>query len=371
MRLCTDLRLINQKTIPCGYKGPDIQDLINKAASNKFISLIDLRQFYWQIPLSESSQKYCGFYVDGVGQYCWTVTPFGCMNASKTAQKLIDKLLSGLRNSAAAFQDDIICFSSSFEQHLVDLTNVFTRLREAKLTANVNKCEFLVEKLSLLGHVIQDGEIRPSEDKLVSIANLSRESLTTKKQTRSALGLINFFRAFIPNCAELALPLTSLLKKNQPEKVKWNAECENALQRLKEALLSDVCLHAPDYSKPFHLYTDASFAAVGAWIGQYDSKEQLHPIAFASKKLTASQLNYSVIEKELYAVVWSVQNFYQYVFATEVHLYSDHRPLQWLHTLTQHNQRLARWSLLLQNFNITAHFIKGTSNVVADCLSRL
>jgi len=87
--------------------------------------------------------------------------------------------------------------------------------------------------------------------------------------------------------------------------------------------LSDTCLYAPDYSKPFHLYTDASFAAVGAWIGQYDSKEQLRPIAFASKKLTASRLNYSVIEKELYAVVWSVQVFYQYVFATEVHLYSE------------------------------------------------
>jgi len=99
-----------------------------------------------------------------------------------------------------------------------------------------------------------------------------------------------------------------------------------------------------------------------------DSKKQLRPIAhWASRKLTASQLNYSVIEKELYAVVWSVQVFYQYVFATEVHLYSDNRPLQWLHTLTRDNQRLARWSLLLQNFSITSHFIKGTSNVVADC----
>jgi len=126
-------------------------------------------------------------------RWSWTVTPFGCKNASKTAHTLIDKLLTGLLNAAAAFQDDIICFSSSFKQHLVDLTNVFTRLREAMLTANGNKCEFLVEKLSLLGHVIQDGQIRPSEDKLASMANLSSESLTTKKQICSALGLINFF----------------------------------------------------------------------------------------------------------------------------------------------------------------------------------
>ena len=207
-----------------------------------------------------------------------------------------------------------------------------------------------------MGHVIEDGQIRPSEDKLASIANLGSESLTTKKQVRSALGLINFFHAFIPKCAEIALPLTLLLKKNEPENVKWNDECENALQRLKRELLSDKCLYAFDDTKPVHLFTDASFYAVGAWIAQYDSSEQLRPIAFASRKLTASQLNYSVIEKELYAVVWSVQNFYQYVFAMEVHLHSDHRPFQWLHTLTQHNQLLARWSLLLQNFNITAHF---------------
>jgi len=94
--------------------------------------------------------------------------------------------------------------------------------------------------------VIQDGQIKPSEDKLASIANLSSESLTTKKQIRGALGLINFFRAFIPNCAELALPLTSLLKKNEPEKIKWNAACENALQKLKKALLPDTCSYAPD-----------------------------------------------------------------------------------------------------------------------------
>jgi putative transposase len=321
--------------------------------------------------LSESSQKYCGFYVDGVGQYCWTVTPFGCMNASKTAQKLVDKLLSGLRDVAAAFQDDIICYSSSFEQHLVDLTNIFTRLREAKLTANASKCEFLVEKLALLGHVIQNGQIRPSEDKLTSIANLSSASITTKKQLRSALGLINFFRDFIPNCAEIALPLTVLLKKNKPEKVILNDVCESALKRLKDMLLSDRCLYAPDSCKPYHLFTDASAGAIGGWIGQYDSEQRLRPIAFASKKLTDCQLNYSVIEKELFAVMWSVKHFQQYLYDCEIHLYSDHRPLQWLHTLTQHSPRLARWSLMLQNFHIIPHYIKGSNNVVADALSIL
>ena len=163
IRLCTDLRLINAKTIPCSYRGPDIQDVIHKAAGKRFTSRLDLRQFYWQIPLSKSSQKYCGFYVDGIGQFCWNVTPFGCMNASKTAQKLVDELLTGLRHSAAVFQDDVIIASHTFEQHLIDLSEVLTRLLDAKLTANEKKCDFLVEKLILLRHVIEDGKIRPSD----------------------------------------------------------------------------------------------------------------------------------------------------------------------------------------------------------------
>ena len=161
---------------------------------------------------------YCGFYVDGVGQYCWTVTPFGCMNASKTAQKLMDKVLRGLRHIAAAFQDDLIVFSSTFEQHLEHLNHVLNRLREAGLTANIAKCEFVVQKLSLLGHIIQDQTVKPSDEKLEAVTKLDSKSLTTKKQVKSALGLINFFRAFIPNCAKVSLPLTALLKRISPKK---------------------------------------------------------------------------------------------------------------------------------------------------------
>ena len=147
------------------------------------------------------------------------------------------------------------------------------------------ECDFLVEKSQLLGHVIQDGQIRPSDEKLAAIENIDSRSITTKKQLKSALGLINFFRDFIPHCAQIALPLTALLKKNQPEKIRWMVETERALHDLKESVKSDRCLYAPDQSKPYQLFTDASFGAVAAWIGQYDSSGCLRPIAFASKKL--------------------------------------------------------------------------------------
>ena len=124
-------------------------------------------------------------------------------------------------------------------------------------------------------------------------------------------------------------------------------------------------------SQCFHLFTDASNSTVGAWLGQKDDVGKMHPIAFASRKLSKHQLNWPVIHKELYAVVWSTEHFRHLLYGTEIHLYSDHRPIQWLHSLSAHSPRLARWAMLLQSFNLIPHYIKGSENVVADGLSRL
>ena len=370
IRLCTDMRLINAQTIPSYYQGSDMQNLLHKAAGSKYVSLLDLRQFYWQIPLHKDSQKYCAFN-SHMGQFCWTVTPFGCKNASKTAQALVDKILRGYYHAASSFQDDLVIWSASFAQHLVDLREVLSRLRNARLTANADKCSFVMKKLNLLGHVIEDGVIKPSDDKLSVISEMSTDSLVTKKQLKSAVGLINFFREFIPNCAELLVPLTNMLKKNMPDKIVWTKVSEECFQALKHALLSKPCLFPADVSKCYHLFTDASNLCVAAWIGQNDDENKMHPVAFASRKLSKHQMNWPVIHKELYAVVWSTEYFRHLLYGTEIHLYSDHRPIQWLHSLSVHSPRIARWALLLQSFNITPHYIKGSENVVADGLSRL
>ena len=156
-----------------------------------------------------------------------------------------------------------------------------------------------------------------------------------------------------------------------PDKIRWTETSGNSLRQLKHALLSKPCLYPPDQDKCFHLFTDASQSSIGSWLGQQDEKGDMHPIAFASCKLSNHQLNWPIIHKELYAVVWSVEHFRYLLYGNEIHLYSDHRPLQWLHSLSTHSPRLARWSLLLQDQHITPHFIKGSDNVVADCLSRI
>jgi len=134
-------------------------------------------------------------------------------------------------------------------------------------------------------------------------------------------GLINFFRNFILNCAELLLPLTAMLKKNMTDKIKWTDASENVLRQLKHTLLIKPCLYPPDQNKCLHLFTDASQSSIGSWLGQQDDRGDMHPIAFASRKLSSHQLNRLIIHKELYAVVWSVEHFGYLLCGNEIHLY--------------------------------------------------
>jgi hypothetical protein len=150
MRICQDMRQINARTLPMHYRTADVQQILNKAANCKYLTNIDLSSSHWQVKLSESSKQYCSF-TTHVRQVTWNVMVQGCKNSSKTMQKLIDKILRGIHNAADSFLDDIIVFSQSFEQHSFHLKEVLDRLRSAKLTAKVSKCQFAMKKVTVLG----------------------------------------------------------------------------------------------------------------------------------------------------------------------------------------------------------------------------
>ena len=131
-------------------------------------------------------------------------------------------------------------------------------------------------------------------------------------------------------------------------------------------------LRAPDFERPFALAVDASQVGVGAVLMQPDTNQVNHPVCYFSKKFTPAQKNYSVIEQELLAIILALQHFEIYVpaYGPRVTVFSDHSPLQFLDKFKFKNIRLTRWSLLLQEYNLEIRHIKGTDNVVADCLSR-
>jgi hypothetical protein len=227
-----------------------------------------------------------------------------------------------------------------------------------------------------IGHLIGSGERRVDPARVETIRQLRDPE--TKKQVRQLLGFFSFFREYIPNFAEYAKPLTDLTSKRTPERVSLDSKAREALSLLKELLYQATIkpLHIIDVSKPFSLYVDSSDYAIGAILtqtGVSDNGElhQNYPVAFASAKLSSTQRRWATIEKEAYAALWVLQKFKHWLFGTSVILYSDHNPITFLTQTTSKSSKLVRWSLALQEFNVTFCFKSGITNEAADCASRM
>lgn len=239
--------------------------------------------------------------------------PFGLVNSAATFSRVMRKLLKGLCN-VSNYIDDILIHTRSFEDHLEVLEQVFSRLESAKLTAKPSKCFIAFERVEFLGHVILRGHSSPKPGKLKAIQNAPRPE--TKSQLRSFLGLASYYRSYIPNYAAIAVPLTDKTQKGEPNRMQWEGPQERAFQSLKSKLSNSPILHLPDMSKQFILRTDASAIGMGAVLLQ-ETDYIKFPVAYISKKFTQAQKNYSVIEKECFAVVWAVQKFEPYLYGDE------------------------------------------------------
>ena len=160
-----------------------------------------------------------------------------------------------------------------------------------------------------------------------------------------------------------------LLEKDA--KFNWSDDCQPAFETLRAALSEKAKLTMPDFSKPFRLTTDASNVAVGAVLSQLGEDGKDHPIAFASKVLSKTERNWSVTEREAYAIVWAVNYFRSFLLGNCFKLLSDHKPLCWLRQMRNPQPKMARWILQLEEYEFDIDYVKGKQNGVADALSRL
>ena len=330
------------------------------------ISANYLSKGFWQIELDERSRPYTAF-VTSEGLYQFKVMPFGLLTSPASFNRMMRKLLSGMSN-VVSFLDDILVHTKTLEEHVTTLRELFGRLRNANLTARPSKCEIGCRSLQYLGHTVSNGEIKPNMDKVCQILDAPRPE--TKKQVRSFLGLVGYYRKFIPNFGAIASPLSDTTKKGLPNKVKWDDPQEQAFESLKRSLTSSPILGLPDFQKPFILRTDASDKGIGAILLQERDGEKF-PIAYGSKKLLPREQNYSVIERECLAIVWGIMKFQSYLYGQEFLLETDHAPLIYLKRSKMGNSRLMRWALFLQTYRFRIQAIKGKENVGADCMSRL
>ena len=364
-RVCVDLRKINQITIFDAEPIPQQDEIFAELARDNYFTKLDLSKGYWQVPLSPESKPLTAFRTSK-GLFEFNRMAFGLVNAAATFSRIMRRLLEGLE-IAHNYIDDILVHTPTWEEHLIAVREVFERLRQAKLTARPTKCFVGYSEVEFLGYIVGKSTLRPKLDKVESIQNAERP--TTKKQVRSFLGLAGYYRRFVPNFASIAVPLTNCTKKGEPNVIVWDDSKENSFRALKARLTQSPILRLPDNDKQFILRTDASDEGIGAVLLQEFSGTKF-PIAYASKKLSNCQRNYSTIEKECLAIVWAIQKFQTYLYGKEFIIETDHQPLACIRKSKVANGRIMRWALALQPYRFRIQIIKGADNVGADYLSR-
>ena len=380
-RLCVDYRKVNalQPEVKRTDKGtgclslyplPKIDEMFSKLGGATIFSTIDLRSGYYHIGLMRESRAKSAFVVP-MGKWQFKRTPFGLSQAPAYFQLLIDKVLMGCSSFAMGYLDDIIIFSKTEEEHLQHLEEIFVRLRKFGLKMKREKCSFFKKHIQYLGHLVSERGFEQLLEKLESIRKMPAPR--TAKEVKQFLGLIGYYRKFVPRFADISRPLTKLTRHNIV--FEWTDQCSKAFNHLHELLMEYPILRYPDPKQGYILYTDAS--GIG-WSGvltqehlDEKGKGKNHPICYVSGQFRGSQLNWAALTKEAYAIYMSVRRLSFYVTDAEVTIRSDHLPLKKFLNKQTMNSKVNNWAVELEQFRLHLEWIPGTRNLLADSLSRL
>lgn len=364
-RLCCNYKQLNKITVFDPEPMMSNDDIFVKLSEDKIFSKFDFCKGFWQIPMDPESEDLTSFTCKN-GLFRFKVMPFGLVNSASSYNRMMRIMLEGVKN-LESYIDDVLAHTKTWEEHFVALEEFFIRVRDAGLTMKPSKCYLGFTSIDFLGHTVGEGCIKPKAESVDKIKEMPRPK--TKKQVRSFLGAVNFYRKFIPNCAAIMKPLTELTKKDSNLVVEWTKDLEEAFVKLKEILGKEPILKLPNVDREFIVQTDASNTAMGCVLVQ-EYEGIRHPVNFASKKFTDREKRYSVEERECLAMVWGIQKFHRYLYGKEFTIETDHCGLQYLKTGSVRNARVMRWYLAMQNFNFRVRYIKGCDNVIADYMSR-
>ena len=259
------------------------------------------------------------------------------------------------------FIDDILVYSSSSEEHSERLRIVLQTLRGRQLYAKLSKCQFWLDKVAFLGHVISDEGVSVDSQKIEAVVNWKPPKNVS--EVRSFLGLTGYYRKFVEGFSRIAAPLTKLTRKDV--KYDWVDACQKSFEELKSRLTSTPVLAFPNGKDGFVIYSDASRQGLGCVLMQND-----RVIAYASRQLKKHEENYPTHDLELAAVVFALKIWRHYLYGVSCRIFTDYKSLQYIFTQKELNLRQRRWLELIKDYDCTIEYHPGKATVVVDALSR-
>ena len=371
IRLCGDFKVtINPQLQAEQYTLPKIEDIFANLGCGKRFSKIDLRQAYLQLPLDDKSRLLTTINTHK-GLYVYNRLVFGITSSPAIWQKTIDRILQGAKG-VQCNQDDMIITGENDEEHLQNLAEVLKRLEDHGLKANKDKCLFFQDQVIYCGFKISKDGLHKMPDKVEAVVNAPTPE--NKTQLRAFLGLLNYYHKFLRNVAHEIQPLHQLLQKDKP--FIWSAHCQQAFLKAKQMITSEEVLMRYNPNLPLRLACDASPYGIGGVLSHLTENNEERPIGYISRTLTPAEKNYSQIDKEALAIVWSVKKFYNYICGRHFTLYTDHQPLKYIFSPStgipvMSAARQQRYAAFLSGFNYTIEYKSSKNHANADSFSRL
>ena len=349
VRPCVDYRRINQLVKPDGFPLPRIQDCLDAVAGSSLFSTFDLLSGFFQITVKESDIPKTAFMCK-YGHYEMTRMPFGLNNAASTFQRTMEMALQGLQwVTCLIYIDDVIVFGRDFDQHVQRVEEVLSKIQAAGLKLKPEKSHLLQKEVLFLGHVVSGAGVKPSPVNIAKIVDWPKPK--TARQIKQFVAMGSYYRHYIKDFAAMVRPMVELTK--QSKKFVWDAACDEAFRRLKEALTgSDIMGYRLNDAGKFILDVDASDMGIGAVLHQVQG-DQERVIAYASRALNKAE---SITEKELLAVRYFIEYFRQYLLGRRFLVRSDYQSLVWLFRLKEPRGKIARSVEILSQYDFAVQY---------------
>ena len=376
LRICVDYTRLNAGTVTMHHPLPLINEFTQRLSPNhKIFSVLDISEAYRSLPLTPRATQLAAIIAEH-GTFLPLRTTFGLKNAPAYFCRMIAEAVQGMEHFCFSYLDDFLIFSETMEDHLHHLDQLFQRLNKYGLFLKPQKCHFAQSSVLFLGHAVTASGMRPLTDKVAAISAIPAP--TNLKEVRSFLGSVNYYRRYLPKLAELAAPITDLLKgppRRKTTRVVWGVEQQTSFESVKDALKEAAELAYEDPDKPLVLSTDASQHHVGSVLEQYvdDEGSDTRPLAYFSKALPTSVKVRSAFNRELTAVWYSLRFFKHRVRGRHLIIRTDHRSV----VLAIENVSLGELSPYelrmvygIREYTPTMIHIDGEKNQVADFLSR-